>query len=330
MELKNSGVIFNAENHTYHLNGVQLKGITGYIKEFIFPNQYDGIPKHILEKAAERGHFVHSVCEIIDDLGVEHPSIEGRNYLSLLDKHQLRHVASEYIVTDKVSIASPIDKVYQTEECKENEFILGDIKTTYTLNIPYLEWQLSIYARLFEKQNKGAKVKKLIGIWLRDEQAKIEEINRIPNKHIDKMLKCIQTGVFYECDYVRPNDNTLPATYSEVEREIAKLALLKDEVTKRYDELKDTMMQAMVKAGEYRWDGKQISVIRKSDTTRKNFDKARFEKEHPELYKQYVTETPVVGSIMIKVDKQFEEEHEIQFITSLRSRKITSTPENTN
>ncbi len=36
IELKNSGVIFNEEAHTYHLNGKELSGITGMLSRQLF------------------------------------------------------------------------------------------------------------------------------------------------------------------------------------------------------------------------------------------------------------------------------------------------------
>jgi hypothetical protein len=320
MELVSSKVKYDSVEHKYYYNGVEISGLTKHIKRLIFPDQYDGIPKSVLDKAKDYGHLVHEICEIVD-AGFDHPSIEAQNYLSLLEKYQLRHIASEYLVNFGKVLASPIDKVYQTEDCQENEFILADVKTTYVLNIPYLEWQLSTYAYVFEKLNKGAKVKKLLGIWLRrEEHAEVVEITRIPDVHIKKFLNAVKNDAEFVNEYQRPDDNLLPAHYADMEMEIAKLTMLKEQVTKQCDEIKEAMMRAMVKAGAYHWEGSNISVTRKKDSTRKNFDKARFEKEHPELYRQYVSESPVVGSVTINVNKQFKEDNEIQFITSLRGR----------
>lgn len=323
MELTKSPVIYDAVEHKYYLNGKELSGITSQIKKHIFPNLYNGIPQWILDKAAAYGHYVHEICDIIDSLGVEHPAIEAQNYLSLVDKNHLRHIASEFVVSDLEAVASPIDKVYQSDEYAENEFILGDIKTTRELDVPYLEWQLSIYAHLFEKQCKGAKVVKLIAIWLRnDEHAEIREINRIPDKHIGKLLTCIRTGEEYTNEYIRVDENLLPSCYSDMEIEIAKLAMLRDKINREYDELKEAMMQAMVRVGAYRWDGNNITIVRKKDCIQKRFDKEQLKKDHPDICALYEKEIPCVGSVTISVDKQFVNDHEVQLESTLRDKSL--------
>lgn len=60
-------------------------------------------------------------------------------------------------------------------------------------------------------------------------------------------------------------------------------------------------MREMVKAGAYSWKGDSISFTRKKDSIRKDFDKKAFEKDYPELYKEYLKDTPVVGSVTLKV-----------------------------
>ena len=66
IKLVDSQVAFNQEEHTYSLNGVTLKGITGMIKSQLFPDMYKDIPQYILDKAAERGTMVHESIELFD------------------------------------------------------------------------------------------------------------------------------------------------------------------------------------------------------------------------------------------------------------------------
>ena len=53
--LKDSGVIFNKENHTYELNGKMLQGITTMLQRQLFSTEYEGIPWAIVKKAGEYG-----------------------------------------------------------------------------------------------------------------------------------------------------------------------------------------------------------------------------------------------------------------------------------
>ena len=44
IELKESGVLFNEEEHSYLLDGKELSGITGMLQRQLFPDEFDGIP----------------------------------------------------------------------------------------------------------------------------------------------------------------------------------------------------------------------------------------------------------------------------------------------
>lgn len=310
MKLKKSKVVFDEANHTYHLNGVQLSGITSIIKEKLFPGQYGGVPKAILQRAADYGHKVHTMCELVDELDTTLDDIEAQAYIRLRDERNLVHEASEYIVTDKVSVASPIDKVYRVGE---NEFILGDVKTTYKLNIPYLEWQLSIYAYLFERQNKGAKVVGLLGIWIRkDERAEMVDINRIPDEHIEALLNSYREGTDFVDTYHVVESDSIPVHYLDMEEGIIDIIMKAKHYADAKKTLSDGVMKEMVRAGVYKWCGEDVEFVRREDSIRKTFDTERFKADHPDLYEQYIKESTVVGSVTIKVSKQKQLDYEVQ------------------
>lgn len=300
MQLSKSDVIFNPVEHTYTINGITLSGITSVISRQLFPDKYCNVPPEILRKAAERGTMIHEICELIDDLGVSHESSEAKNYQSLKDLHGLCYEASEYLVSDNEHFASCIDKVYRESD---NEFTIGDIKTTYRLDKESVRWQLSIYAHLFEIQNPECKVVRLIAIWLRGNTAEIVEIERIPDKTIIELLSCEVEGKQFVNPYSSSAEKlNMPDTYRAIEDSIIEI----DEQAKFWaDKKKDLMegvMKEMVKAGVYKWQGESLQFIRKKDSIRKSFDKEAFEKDYPGAYDKYLKESPVVGSITLKIN----------------------------
>ena len=299
MELARSNVVFDQENHTYFLGEKQLSGITFLLNRQFFGDKYTGIPEFVLEKARVKGTLVHEACELIDTLGVEHDSAEAWNYIRLKNENDLRHEASEYLVSDEKNVASCIDKVFRVSE---TEFALADIKTTYKLDKEYVRWQLSIYAYLFEKQNPGAKAGKLYAIWLRGSVAELVEVERIPDDIIVSLLETDARGEQFANPYAVANvDETLPCKYQEMEEAIKEI----DNNVRYWSEQRDKLMEGvqkeMIKAGVYKWQGNGITFIRRKDSIRKNFDKKAFEKDHADLYKQYLTETPIIGSVTLKV-----------------------------
>ena len=296
MKLIKSQVVFNPDEHTYMLGDKELSGITSVISRQLFPDKYRDVPEYVLRKAAERGTMIHSICELVDDMGITHDSDEAQGYKELKDDWGLRYECSEYLVSDNEDYASCIDKVYRENE---TDFTLGDIKTTYVLDKESVRWQLSIYAYLFELQNPGCNAVRLIGIWLRGKKHEIVEVERIPSEVVMNLLKCDSEGRQFVNPYsISPV--TLPDEYRKMERTIQEIVSQAKYWSDKKKEITDGVMMAMVEAGEYSWKGDIISFTRKKDTIRKDFDKKAFEKDYPDLYNKYLKEIPVVGSVTLK------------------------------
>lgn len=293
MKLAKSNVVFNPEDHTYKTSDCrQLSGITSLLDRQLFKNKYTGIPEETLRKAAERGTFIHQNCELADE-GFPVSCEEAINYLSLKDKYNLNHEVSEYLVSDNEHVASCIDKVYRYDD---TTFFLGDIKTTYKLNKEYVMWQLSIYAYLFEKQNPGAKVSSIFAIWLRGETSQLVELDRVPNEKVEELLRCDANGLQYE-----ENADKMPVLFNEAEGMIIDIEAQLKSLTKQRDELKEGIMKAMCQAGIYSWKGERVSITRKTASSRKTFDKEKFEKDYPNVYDNYLKETLCEESLLIKI-----------------------------
>jgi hypothetical protein len=60
---------FDAETHTYTVDGVIIPGVTAIIGQAL--GLYDGVPSEILERASKRGIAVHAITEAADRLGTE-------------------------------------------------------------------------------------------------------------------------------------------------------------------------------------------------------------------------------------------------------------------
>ena len=301
MQLTKSQIIFDQQAHTYTTpDGVCLQGVTGMIERQLFPDKYSGVPEFVMKRAAERGSFVHEVCELVDDLDIEHESEEARNYQKLKESYGLRYEASEYLVSDNEHFASCIDKVYRESD---NEFSLGDIKTTYKLDKEYVRWQLSIYAYLFERQNPGCKAVRLFAIWLRGDKAELAEVDRIPDDTVISLMSAEVGGSKFANPYALPAPpNELPQKYQEMEQAIVEIDRQEKYWKEQKKILMDDIMKEMVNAaGAYSWESEAIRLTRKKEGIRKDFDKKSLEKDYPEIYAKYIIETPVSGSVTLKI-----------------------------
>ena len=299
-KLKKSKVVFYPATHTYVTpDGRMLDGITGMISRQLFPSKYDGVDEETMRNAAERGSFIHSVCELVDSLNIEHESPEAMGYKELKDTYGLRHEESEYLVSDNVHFASCIDKVYRDGE---STFTLADIKTTYKLDKEYVRWQLSIYAYLFERQNPGAKVLHLYAIWLRGERHELVEVERIPDDVVVSLMEHEVGGEHFTNPYAPSvTDTSLPEKYAAMEDAIAEIDRQYKYWSEKKKELADGVKFEMQNAGVSKWVGDRVSFTRKEDSEREDFDKKRFAADHPDLYKAYLIKTKVSGSVILKV-----------------------------
>jgi len=291
-ELAKCGVVFNQESHTYHLGDKQLGGITPIVK-WMFPDTYGNVSQDVLEKAAERGSFIHENIELADSLGVTTRQCpEALEYVKLRDEWGLKALENEYLITDGKDLASSIDIVF-------DDLSLADIKCTSKVHVDNVRLQLSIYAYLFEKMNKGLKAKRLLVVWLPKEQygkPKIIEVERIKTADIKKILTAYLAGepntaflpLFGQKNELQVVGKDVLLQIDTVERQMAELA-------KKQKELRETLRTAMELNGVTKWETDYFKVSLGKDGTSTKFDAKRYQSEHPDLCAPYMVETATKG-----------------------------------
>lgn len=299
IKLQNSGVIFNQEDHRYFLNGKELKGITGLIKAQLFPNKYKDIPQYILERAAERGSFVHESIELYDG-GFEpaESSSELNNYKRIKAAKGFETLVNEYLVTDREYFASAIDLVFTNNV---EEIILADIKTTSVLDKEYCRWQLSIYAYLFELQNPTLKVSELYAIWLRGEDSEIVKLERIDSSTIKDLLQCEIDGRKFISPLIKVEESeNIPTEIKEAEFEVYTLIKQIKELDAKKKELSKGLLKVMQDSGVKSYKGEYISLSRKEAYIREDIDKEKLKRDYPNVYADCIKHTKIKESIQIK------------------------------
>ena len=305
VKLKDSGVLFDEEQHTYLLGDKYLSGITGMLQRQFFPNEFEGIPKDVIDAAAQYGTDVHHSCEDFDFSWINDGTVEVQDYIQICKENNLTHECSEYTVTDGSDWASRIDKVYRVSD---DTFDIGDIKTYGVMTADKLakaKWQLSIYAYLFELQNKKAKVNRLFIIHLRNKQKKdgtfdhISEIifiNRIPS---EICMDLLATDLMGE-QFANPYD--IPEEISSQEAEIRELMETKSAVEERLATIKADILSKMESLDVRTWATQTMRLTRKLPSTRASFNAALFKQEHPDLdYAPYERVSQVASSLTITI-----------------------------
>lgn len=305
--LKKSAVVFDPTAHTYTLGDKKLGGVTAIVK-WLFPDTYKDIPAHILNAAAEHGSLVHAKCELYDAMGVGDDMEEVQGYISLLTDAGLKTLESEYLVDDGVAIASSIDKVFEPDE--NGLYTLGDIKCTSKIHVQNVTLQLSIYAALFEKNNRGKKVGKLYVIWLPKAQygkPQLMELERIPKAACTAIMKAylanedptpLREKYFPKDDGLK--EEPLPDDCTDMEQELANIEVSIKTLNERKDAIKVKLYDRMVSDGVKKWTGSALVLTRKADSTQERVDSTNLKASYPDAFEACKKVVNVKGSLVVK------------------------------
>ena len=295
-----SEVIFDEADHKYFLHDKELKGVTSTLIRKAFPDTYKDIPQYVLDRAAERGGLIHNQLEIFNscfDSDIRHypsPTPEIQAYSDFLHSYGLRHVASEYLVSDQEHFASSIDEVLADTD---GNIYLVDYKTTSTLHYNNVSLQLSIYARWFEQQNPDLKVKEIVCMWFKDGKSKFQPLPRVSEEQIDSLITAFLTQdpeYHYEVE--------IPEQFSTLEQEYRLLTARIDALTIRQNDIKQQLLQLMQANNQKSIKTTYGSYAYVAASTTKRFDSKLFKDNEPDHYEHYLREVETKPQIRIKLN----------------------------
>lgn len=293
-------VTFIEESHQYFIGKKELKGVTGTLIRKAFPDTYKNIPESVLMKAAERGSLIHNTfetfCSIFDaDLRqYPDPTEELLAFHSMLVAFDLHYVASEYLVTDGENFASAIDGIFAD---KEGNIYLVDYKTTATLHYDNVSLQLSIYAKWFEEQNPGLKVKEIVCMWFKNGQSKFQPLPRVADWQIDDLINAYLAD---DAEYQYKVE--VPEQFSALEQEYRLVSARMDALKIKQDDLKEQMMK-MMEANKQKSIKTNIgSYSYVESTTKRTLDMKLFKQKYPNAYEKLTKVSISKPSIRIKLN----------------------------
>lgn len=292
IKLAKCAVEFKQEEHEYWLNGKQLQGVTGVLERRLFPDKYKFVSKEMMERAAERGSFIHEQIELADSLGVNPDVQEVKNYLKLKEEHGLKTVENEYLVTDGENYASSVD-IVMTDGTPA--VFLVDAKTTSKFDKESVSWQLSIYAYFFELMNPNIPVKGLYGLWLRGDIARLIAVERKPVELVKELLHADINDMPFTWA------SEIPDYVSIEEESIIALSQRKAEIDEELEKIKADLMQRMAADGKKSIDTGKVLITLKAASTQKRFDSKQLMADNEDLYNKYLKETNVKESLTLKI-----------------------------
>lgn len=299
IQLRESAVAFRIADHTYHLDGRQISGVTPIIK-WMYPETYSDIPEEVLARAAEHGKMVHLDCQMAD-AGFDPASREAEAYIRLKAERGLTTLANEWLVDDGHDIASSIDVVFDNGA-------IADIKATSKIHYDNVSLQLSIYAWLLERMNMSVEltVPAIYVIWLPKEQygaPSMTKLERIPANICETIV----------CMYLAGESNTAarellgnaqtPAAFADLEEEYCALDAQAKAIKERMEAIKETMLNAMLEAGDTSYAGDRLiaSYVEGKESTK--LDSAKIKKLYPDVYSECCKTEKTKSYLTIKIKK---------------------------
>lgn len=273
-------VHFDELAHTYTTADKQLSGITWILEKYITPNKYAGVADEVLNARAEHGHRIHSQIQmIVEGFPIANPAPEVSDFFDKMVGTEF--IAAEYLVSDLHHFASAVDII-------DSELNLYDIKTTATLDIDYLKWQLSIYAFLFERQNPELKVNELRAVWLREGKCKrVVGVERVPDELVADLLAAAADGLEWSnplinYDAIEMHTGEL-ATVAKMETTIAELEASLKKAKADRDALIDGL-KPLFKANNVKtFDTGRVRFTYVPESEAEVIDTARLKSERPDI-----------------------------------------------
>ena len=292
--MNKSNVIYDGVEHSYHLNGKALKGITGTLIPHAIGQKYADVPEHILAEKAKYGKLVHSEIEMF--LNAFEPSNTTPEFLAFKNwqkKTKIKFIESEFIVTDNENFATPIDGI-------DEDYNLYDWKTTAVLDKESISWQLSICAYINELQ--GNKANKLYAVHLRGNDCTLHEIERKQNEEVKRLIECYLNNEPYISTLVLSNDEALQTIY---DAEIMLIQL--ENEAKKYKEYKEKALSLLEKqmqeAGVKTFETERLKATRVLPTETTTFDSKALLADMPELAERYNKTSVRKGYLKLTIKK---------------------------
>lgn len=291
--------------HRYLLDGkVFLIGVTSLMKKHGLSPDYTGIDQEVLSHAADLGTQAHEMIEAY----VEGRTVSEIPLITSFRKLGLNICRTEFLVTDEETVASSIDLL---NSVGGNQFEIIDMKRTSSVHKDALRWQLGIYKYLFLLANPWAEV---VGCYclpikkgnkdniLADTCGQLVEIKPASEAEVKALLQAEREGAIYSpvTQEVAIDEMSMSLLTSQL-RKIAETEAVLKQLNAALDQTKEAIHQEMLDRGIDKYETADVVISVRRATVQERFDSKAFKEADPETYAKFTKQSPVKGSITIKL-----------------------------
>ena len=285
---------FDEESHSYTEDGKRLISVTQLMEKHRLSPDYGDVPEKVLEEAAMRGKVVHKEIEEWIKKGEDGLTAELDRFRKWVDEIGAEHLESE-VMMSKGNLAGTADLFFRLGE----DTVIADIKTTSSIHMDAVEWQLSLYNYLADWRATQAMVLHF------DKKGRLDVkfVYFKPMPMILELLKCEEDGKIYgesagsSLDIPSETLIDIKAAESIIAQCEAQIAQAK-ETEKR---LKKALLASMVEAGVKKWENDDLLIFRKAEAHKALVDRDKLEEEYPEAYANCLKESVTPETVVIKL-----------------------------
>lgn len=290
---------FDEKKHEYRLDGKKLISVTQLMQKHGLAPSYAGVSSEVLNAKAERGTLIHQEIEDYNKNGKIGFTDEMIQFKEYVEANKIIVKDSELMLHNDI-VAGTCDLIL----LKNQEPIIADIKTTYTLHQEAVSWQLSIYLYLYFQDFFKGHYSSPYEEWKgqafhfnKDGELNVVDILLKPYEEVEKLMECERNGELYKQEISELNVNL-----TEVKR-LEQLIKYCDEQKKKAEEqakaIKEALLTEMESRGlkSFEKDGLKITYV--APSTRSTLDSKAIKEKYPAIYDAHLKETEIKASLKI-------------------------------
>ena len=281
--------------------GVRFIRATRLLQKHGLGTPLDGIPRKVLEKAAERGTMIHKECEDCVNMGGINLGISSEaeyfatEIMPLYDSWESEvTVHTMGMITD---YAGTIDLIAFGTDGRPKAMI--DIKTG-KVHIGYVTKQLTLYRFAYcQMYHLDPNDIQLFVLDAKEEGSQLIQLRSWPERELMQLLSCEAQGISYY-----PSKPMLSGAEEKrleaYEISIAKTRAVLEKKLQSYESFKARIAEKILDNGEIGFRNNRYSVAIIPPSERYDFDSRKFQADHPEEFARYKTKkVSVKGSVRV-------------------------------
>ena len=282
---------FVEETHQYWLGDKELISVTTLMQKHGLAPSYDGVPENVLNAKAKRGTLIHKEIEDYCVKGEIGFTDELMLFIDYVTEHGIKVLFNELLVYNDL-VAGTIDLIIAGNT-------IADIKTTSSLHLEAVSWQLSIYAYLYNLTHEEKVVNGKVFHFNSLGELVVKDVPLKPEYLVERLLECERRGEIlnHELDFTQQKIEKIYA----IENFIKETKLQQKRAELDLELLKAELIVAMNNQCVKKFENDRIRITYVDEYEKETLDSKKLKAENLDIYKAYAKKTTVAPTVKITI-----------------------------